>query len=164
MKYLAFIFLLSAMNVSYAEDRKVLYDNHGIAVIESIVEEKISYVKAEGSKSAYCEGIGSDFVKYGGGGLSLGGSDKSAKGSVGVGDQHGIEDLGGRSAEVLITRELMYRACELSVNTNSDHDQSLAIYQMFLTSIEAIFQSSPSEGDAAQSSSLAGSEPTAPES
>jgi hypothetical protein len=40
--------------------------------------------------------------------------------------------LGGRNPAVLITRELLYRACELSNNLNLSKEETLAVYYRFL--------------------------------
>ena len=46
-------------------------------------------------------------------------SDKSSSGAV---------TLGGRDPTVLITRELMFRACELTLNTNAKPEAAVKIY------------------------------------
>lgn len=50
--------------------------------------------------------------------------------------------LGGRTETLLITRELMYRACELSANINADAETTIAVYASFLSSIQDITKSS----------------------
>ena len=50
----------------------------------------------------------------------------------------GAVGLGGRNPEVLIARELLYRACELSSNINADKTLTKEIYFDFLSSIETI--------------------------
>jgi hypothetical protein len=63
------------------------------------------------------------------GGESLGGG----------GNQTGLS-LGGGTPTVLITRELMHRACELAANINADSENSVAIYATFLQAIKDITQ------------------------
>ena len=50
-------------------------------------------------------------------------------GSVSIGDQESIGSMtmGGRSPAVLITSELLYRACEFSNNFNLDKDEAKAL-------------------------------------
>jgi hypothetical protein len=55
--------------------------------------------------------------------------------SVGGGETQSSMNLGGRTPTVLLTRELMYRACELAVNTNANQETSIAIYDKFLNVI-----------------------------
>lgn len=59
--------------------------------------------------------------------------------TVGVGTQgEGVQDssnatsLGGRNPAVLIAREILYRACELTMNYDADYDQARSIYTEFL--------------------------------
>lgn len=151
---IAVMFLIPGLATA-SDDKRVLFNSDGVSVIESVAQERVSYIKAEGSKDQYCEGTGSDFAKFGGAGFSLGGSDAAGKGSVGFGDSHGVEDLGGRSSALLITREMLYRACELSLNTDSNREQSIEIYQMFLKAIEQITGNSLAAGNEASTSSIA---------
>lgn len=56
--------------------------------------------------------------------------------------------LGGRSPSALISRELMYRACELTLNMNSDLETSLKIYERFLQAVEKVAASQTESGSA----------------
>ncbi|HBL16790.1 MAG TPA: hypothetical protein DD417_08585 [Elusimicrobia bacterium] len=55
--------------------------------------------------------------------------------------------LGGRSPAALISRELMYRACELSLNLNADKDTTLRIYERFLQALEKVAAAQTEQGD-----------------
>ena len=48
------------------------------------------------------------------------------------------QGLGGRTASVLIVREMLFRACELAMNTDADPKLSLEIFERFLSSIESL--------------------------
>lgn len=61
-----------------------------------------------------------------------------ARESVGLKDGTKAVALGGRANLTLVTRTLMYRACELSMNLNADKDETLKIYDRFLDTIEKI--------------------------
>lgn len=61
-----------------------------------------------------------------------------AEPDVGADEQQGALSLGGRDPAVLIARELMYRACELSNNLNLSAADTLKVYERFLQSIEKI--------------------------
>ncbi len=74
------------------------------------------------------------------GGESLGGEE----------NQTGLS-LGGRTPTVLITRELMYRACELAANIKANGERSVAIYATFLQAIKDIAQQSSGSGTASSS-------------
>jgi len=68
---------------------------------------------------------------------------------------HGEEGLGGRSADVLLARELLYRACELSTNLHADQELTLKIYDRFLTTLESISKYQTEPGTAAGSAAVA---------
>lgn len=57
---------------------------------------------------------------------------------LGVKDGSKAVPLGGRANLTLVTRTLLYRACELSLNLNADADETMKIYDKFLTTLEKI--------------------------
>lgn len=62
---------------------------------------------------------------------------------------HDAVSLGGRSADVLLARELLYRACELAANINADRELTLKIYDQFLAVLQSISQYQTEGGTAA---------------
>jgi hypothetical protein len=48
--------------------------------------------------------------------------------NLGADESFNVQALGGRSPEVLITRELMYRLCELTVNVHLSNEDALKLY------------------------------------
>jgi hypothetical protein len=64
----------------------------------------------------------------------------SGAGSVGVGETLGDQAvaLGHPTAIVQVARELLFRACELSLNLNADAAETREIYERFLATLEAI--------------------------
>lgn len=73
---------------------------------------------------------------------------------IGEGSFHGGEGLGGRSADVLLARELLYRACELATNLRADQELTLKIYDRFLTTLESISKYQTEPGTAAASAAV----------
>lgn len=75
-------------------------------------------------------------------------------GGVGVGEDAstGALGLGGRSPAVLISRELLYRACELANNLNLPREQSLKLFQDVLAVIVKIAAAQTGTGTAAVAS------------
>jgi hypothetical protein len=65
----------------------------------------------------------------------------------------GEAGLGGRSPNVLITRELLYRFCEFAGNTTLTDDQRIALYQATLNAVVSINQTNLGDGSADMSSS-----------
>ncbi len=66
----------------------------------------------------------------------------------GMGDSSSATSLGGRNPEVLLSREMMYRACELSLNYDASYDQARSIYTEFLTAIVALGKTQVGKGSA----------------
>ena len=72
-----------------------------------------------------------------------------------VGEQTSISDgvggiaLGGRNPEVLIARELLYRACEVSLNVNANYAQTRDIYREFLAAVREIAKYQVNAGSSA---------------
>jgi hypothetical protein len=68
-----------------------------------------------------------------------------AGGGVGIGETMGDQavSLGSPSAVVQLARELLFRACELSLNLNADPAETRDIYERFLTALETIAPSLP---------------------
>jgi hypothetical protein len=68
--------------------------------------------------------------------VSLGVSQATTAESIGVGT--GVVSLGGINPAVHMTSELMYRACELSLNLNLDDKDSAKIYDAVLAAVVTI--------------------------
>jgi len=68
-------------------------------------------------------------------------------------DSIGEAGLGGRSPNVLITREVFYRFCEFAGNTTLTDDQRIALYQATLDAVVSINQTNLGNGSADTSSS-----------
>ena len=129
------VILVSALfSYETIAESRVIYDTKEIDIVANHTNENVSYIKGQ----EFCAGTGSDYARTGGFGISLSDKDTTEQGGVGISDSHGVESLGGRTSALLITRELMYRACELSLNTSSNRAQTIEIYKMFLNSIETI--------------------------
>jgi hypothetical protein len=72
-------------------------------------------------------------------------------GAAGIGEQAGVQavSLGRPGPIVQLARELLFRACELSLNLDADATETRAIYERFLSTLESI---APSLAPAQQSS------------
>ena len=82
-------------------------------------------------------------------------SDTAPKiGDVQLEDATGGLALGGRNPEVLIARELLFRACELSLNVDANYDQMRSIYTEFLTAVKEISKYQRGNGSAPAASAV----------
>ena len=87
------------------------------------------------------------------GGKGAGVSDEATQGSL---------SLGGRNPAVLITRELMYRACELSNNLNLSTPETLKLYRDVMNVIVQISSAQSGTGVAATAATPAAPQVVAP--
>jgi hypothetical protein len=113
----------------------------GLTVMSTTADVQGLMIKDRSSQKQMCAGRmveASDTANY-----SLGVSQLSTSESAGAGT--GIVTLGGLNPAVHMTSELMYRACELTLNLNLDDDQSAKLFETFLAAavnISSHYQSS----------------------
>jgi hypothetical protein len=65
--------------------------------------------------------------------VSIGKSDAEGASNT---EKAGEEEMTGRTPAVLITRELFYRACELSINSNLDKKEALEVFYKVLNVVD----------------------------
>lgn len=119
---------------------KPMEENDGsITTISYTSDLQTTIIKDHGDPERYCAARQSDVADTHsvGGGLSIsnpvGGSEGLTENS-----SQGALSLGGRNPAVLIVREMLYRACELSLNVNADTEQTLEIYKLFIEKTKEI--------------------------
>jgi len=112
--------------------KDMLFDREGVDIVTTSSARQMVMIKDPGSVERYCRGPEPDASLATSGGLTLAVPLGMGSQSVGSRRQEQIQSLGGRNPAVLITRELLYRACELSMNLNADAEKTLAIYREFL--------------------------------
>jgi|GEM_PF-4523081 hypothetical protein len=109
------------------------YQQGGLTTFTATEDSETSLIKAPGNLHQFCAARESDAVSAPEGGISLGfGAGGIAKESVGATSGSGALSLGGRDPLVLITRELMYRVCELSINHNLSKEETIVLYKHFM--------------------------------
>lgn len=105
----------------------------GIDLIVMEEGSKVAYLKDNKTLEKFCASREIDTTETFNEGLGLGLSTGGvSKESISGGAGTGAVALGGRSPAVLITREMMFRACELSLNLNLDSEKTIELYKMFL--------------------------------
>ncbi len=135
------VLLLSACASSQQQKanlNNVITSSHGVSLISNHPEIINTFIKKQNVQSVYCLEPDPDMEADFGSSLSLGTSSGKAKETLSDSENESLVTTGGLSPMVLVVRELMYRACELSMNTNANQQQSIAIYQSFLKTIETM--------------------------
>ena len=102
----------------------VVQTDQGIEVLHTPGDEQFSYIKKHKSLTRICTETNVDDSVTSAGGLTLSAAGES------IGDKKSTGDvtMGGRDPTVLITRELMYRSCELALNLNLKAADATQIY------------------------------------
>jgi hypothetical protein len=140
-----------------ADKSHALIDRNGIDILIEDASRKTTVFKDKHSIERFCRSPNPDFATGTSNSVSLG----LAKGtSIGTGSSAEIDAFGGRSPSVLITRELMYRACELALNLDANEALSKEIYWKFLSTIEIALKSQTGVGS--QGSAVSNSSPSLP--
>lgn len=113
-----------------------IYERDGVSTLLIPSDVREVYFKDARSFERHCRAPGPDVSIQSSSGISLGTSliGKSEE----ISDTNGQSglSLGGRDPAVLLTRELMYRACELASNLNANQKTTISIYNRFLKTVE----------------------------
>jgi len=130
-----------------------IYERDGVSTLLIPSDTREVYFKDSRSFERHCRAPGPDVSIQSSSGISLGASiiGKSEELSDTSG-QSGLA-LGGRDPAVLLTRELMYRACELASNLNANKKTTLYIYNRFLKTVEKSIKMQQIVGTASASAS-----------
>ena len=126
--------------VDFAEHSGIDQANReiGLQVLTIPEGQRVMLIKSPGDVERVCSPRESDEGMSVSEGLSL--SVPTGAGSAGVGESVGDQAvaLGHPTAIVQLARELLFRACELSLNLNADAAETREIYERFLATLEAI--------------------------
>ncbi len=129
----------------------VIFERKGVSTLLIAPEMRDVYFNDQKSNERHCRAPGPDVSIESSSGVSLGVT--LAGNTDKIGDESGQAGLalGGRNPAVLITRELMYRACEVSSNLNANEKDTLLIYERFLQVIEKSFVTQTGAGSVTSS-------------
>lgn len=120
----------------------------GVTVISNHPDIINTYVQPNSNQNMLCLEPDPDVVSTFSGSLSLGDTVAGNEDKISASDGSSAVSMGGLSPMVLLSRELMYRACELSMNSNADGDQQLIIYKLFLNTLENLNTNTSDSGTA----------------
>ncbi len=129
----------------------VIFERKGVSTLLIAPEMRDVYFNNPSSLERHCRAPGPDVSIESSSGVSLGVSIAGDADKISDGSSQAGLALGGRNPAVLITRELMYRACELSSNLNASKKDTLLIYERFLQAAEKSFPSQTGAGSATAS-------------
>lgn len=130
-----------------------VFERGGVSMVVVPGGSRETYFSDPKSLERHCRAPSPDVSLTSSEGVSLNMPSLAGKG-VGVGEDAstGALGLGGRSPAVLISRELLYRACELANNLNLPRDQSLKLFQDVMAVIVKVSAAQTGAGTAAAAS------------
>jgi hypothetical protein len=156
------VVLGSCATFAPASKPEKMIERDGVSALLIPPEYRDVYFIPKGSIERHCRAPGPDFSVEASDGVSLGMASPIpgvGKGKVGFDSGQAALSLGGRSADVLLTRELMYRACELTANIDSDNQEAKEIYYRFLQTIERLAKAQTEVGTHSASDRVVSSAP-----
>ncbi|WP_440056901.1 hypothetical protein ACSLBF_18645 (plasmid) [Pseudoalteromonas sp. T1lg65] len=137
------IFLLGACASSTVnESVSSRYSVGSLEVVAKSAEQQIVVFQGENAKQKYCVSPAPDAVATRSEGFSV----TVPKTGLGEADNVGADMLGGRNPTTLISRSLLYRTCELSLNQQLSKEEALALYRDTLETITKIAASALGTG------------------
>jgi len=121
--------------------------SHGGLITMTVTEDtETSIIKSPEDIHKFCAARESDAIAASQNGISLGFGTAATKETIGVTSGSGALSLGGRDPLVLITREFMYRVCELSLNHNLSKEETITLYKHFIDKLIAIAPLTKADG------------------
>ena len=136
---------------------KLIEREGGVSAVEVADSARLTFFKEHNSNERFCGPRQGDIATTQSKSIGLGFSGSLQTDTVSEGASQGAMTLGGRNPEVLLAREMLFRACELALNVNADPEQTIEIYKMFLASIEKL---ADSQATAAASTDAMSSQPS----
>ncbi len=132
--------------------KTTIYDRKGIDVIIEPTTGSSYLLTDEKIRDQFCMAPPPDLsdAKSTSGGLSVKGI------SLSEGTALSVAALGGRSPAVLISREIMYRTCELYVNGRMTKEESIAIFKASLDRVVEVTKAQIAQGTTTQISGTVG--------
>lgn len=127
----------------------------GLTIYSSTSDRQSAFLKSRESEEHFCDSRLSDVADTESKSIGFGFSGVGNSESINDGASRGAVSLGGRSPAVLITREVMYRTCEMVMNLDLTKEEAVELYVHTLDLVKSVAQSDTSTGTA----SIVGSAP-----
>ncbi len=159
MKYKIFyLFSLASITVGCSiqpPDPTITVAN-GVRIYTTSADQQSTFMKDHGSSERFCLARGTDVADTvsTGVGASFGLADKSE--DLSETSSKGAVSLGGRDSAVLITRELMYRTCEMIMNLNLSEKEALELFSQALKATVTVSKNQKDSGASSSSTSSTG--------
>ncbi len=126
--FVIFIPLFFSSGCSIQQPEPTVTFAKGLRIYSTTAYQQSTMMKDHGSAERFCLARGTDVAETErtGVGASFGFADNNE--DLSESSSIGAAGLGGRNPAVLITRELMYRTCEMIMNLNLSKEDALELY------------------------------------
>jgi hypothetical protein len=102
---------------------------NGLRIYNADSEHQTSFIKDHGSSERVCFSRGEDAVETQSSGISGDLGFLNTSEDMSETSSRGAVVLGGRNPAVLISREVFYRICELTINLNLSKDEAIKLFR-----------------------------------
>lgn len=151
---LSILFIISGCSISPPKPG-ITTTVGGIKIYSNTADLQSSFLKSSNSSEHFCDSRIADTVDTASNSIGLGASFAGKDESVSEGSSRNAIALGGRSPAVLITREVMYRTCEMIMNLGLSKEEALALYIQTLNLVISVSQEDTNNGTSSIASSIA---------
>jgi len=125
--------VLTSCSSTNVNKEKIIFNRPGGTDIALIPDNFVaSYITSSVNNERNCLAPAPDVTDSSADSLKLG---DAAGDAVGLTDGETTKGLGDITPNLLLARELLFRACELTSNINADTEKSITIYNSFLKAI-----------------------------
>jgi hypothetical protein len=131
-----------------------IHERDGVDMGLIPAEYREVYFTNDAENDRHCRAPGPDFTVQASSQLGVSVPTGESSETLSSGQGQAALSLGGRTPSVLLTRELMYRACEMSSNIKADKETTINIYADFLKAVIEISKSQTEQGTASSSDSI----------
>jgi len=125
-----------------------MQDVGGIKIYSSTADLQAAFLKDRKADEHFCDSRPSDVADTASASIGLSSALVGQNEQITDGASRGAVTLGGRSPAVLITREVMYRTCEMIMNMNLNKTEALDLYIRSLDLVMAVSRTDTGTGSA----------------
>lgn len=151
-RLLFFLPVMTLAACAHVNPTSVINDVSGLKIYSDDGEKGFVFISDESNTQKFCMSPTPDAVAESGAGITLRVPELKTTDGLQEASSIGAVSLGGRSTDVLLAREFLYRACEFSVNNQLTKQEAQTFYQLNLDLLKVVLTANSSNGVAGFSS------------
>lgn len=143
---LLFLPVMTLAACAHVNPTSVVNDVSGLKIYSDNGEKGFVFISDESNTQKFCMSPTPDAVAERGAGLTLRVPELRAIDGLQEASSIGAVSLGGRSTDVLLAREFLYRACEFSLNNQLTKQEAQTFYQLNLDLLKVVLTANSNDG------------------